>query len=1134
MKFTEHFKLSSVEAGEPILPLEDSRRFLTIDRQLLGLFEVFGNGVIEGWNVVSGNGLSVNVTTGRGHVNFMAAATTIARTVPDLLPNSTNYIYAQAIDETKFNRNVLFFAETTLFNSGDQILLAKVTTDANGVAEIDATVRNDISFIETIKTLINQHRHRGGDDNPSKIDLQSEVIGQLPGFRIEQIPASKVTSGRFDPARIPALAHGDLLNSGVLTHAQLDSFVRNLSNENVRLLGELSAANLLQSYLAMKHIWNEVDRFAFNLITLIPGITPDSFSDLPNTTALFDRSQHLIQGIPSLPGSLLTTTLSTQADFEQNNAIVNLDIKSENGTDFFQLTRPFIELLVEGFDNVFSDEATYSDWTLETVQSNSTTKFQSDSAKKADGAFSAEWDVDQSFRIQVTKTFDSNQDWSEFNELEISVETLSTQHGQIRLELLKGTGSQETAVADFLLVNTNEITSGFQRIVLDILPVDRSQIRSIRVYADSSLGWDLSPFVVNIDTIKLNNNLFFKESGSIRFRFETPQKSSWAAIAWDADLNGGTVLARARSAPNFAVLDQTDSVPFSSFFAESGGDPGIDDNTNIEFELALTAASGNTATPVVRSITLSFITNNVSTGLTIDTTSEFLRATSQKNTRVETVDVATDDGQVIIDGRIDVGDVPYGNLRSIQQVDRFNTPVVGITGSSLPLSPIQALSTNTILRQPSLNGVTTVIRNQDKSYLITDTLNDRVLLLDRQGRVLKGLASNNARSDSETLYPLTASYNREDSILYVSWTTNVKFSSVDLSQFTINGSGIVLRLSNSIDSVTQVQGRNSDLDSGNVTAILLGTAHAAELELFFNSQSTTDPRLFLDIEPEAVESGVNLDNKNFATLSTARGLPVFVGPIKFIRGLHRPISVSTTSSGNWLIGNAKPIVTGSATGQTTTTTTESTSTSSDEGVDPITGVGKSEITSVIEVVPDTGEIVFSDDSVDFSLVTFGGAVEVNERYVTVAGIVPDENIPDTAITETTTIATLGLGNVTVTATTSQPVTSQDTTGTTTTTQVTSDLDALSQYRGIIKTVEKKSGRVVFEELTSDGTFATDVQLDLDGNLVVVEKSFNGLEGRGRVVKIDDCGNVYFAFGFKDLSSPNDVRVLSTGNLVISS
>src|ERR1700750_2529880 len=113
MKFTDHFKLGSVEVNQPILPIEDSRRMLTIDRQLLGLFQIFGNGVITGWHVTAGSTLTVNVSPGRGHINFMAAETTDPRSVVDLVPNSTNYIYAQAVDSTRYDRDLIFIASLT-------------------------------------------------------------------------------------------------------------------------------------------------------------------------------------------------------------------------------------------------------------------------------------------------------------------------------------------------------------------------------------------------------------------------------------------------------------------------------------------------------------------------------------------------------------------------------------------------------------------------------------------------------------------------------------------------------------------------------------------------------------------------------------------------------------------------------------------------------------------------------------------------------------------------------------------------------------------------------------------------------------------------------------------------------------
>lgn len=1110
--FTPNYKLYSGDAGEATNPLEDSRRFLTIDRQLLGLFQVFGNGVIEGWDVTQSGDLAVSISPGRGHVNFMAGVTTDPRTVVALTPNATNYIYAQAIEQTRFNRDVRFFADTTLFNSGSMILLAAVTTGPSSITSIDSSVRNDISFIAEIKALINQHRHRGGPDNPTKIDLQSEVIGQLPSFRVDGIDASQIISGRLDPARIPPLEHGELLNSGVITHPQIDSFIRNLSNPNTRLTGELAAGNMMQLWMALKHIWHDCDAFTTNQIVMIPGITPDTQTDFVATTATFDRANHLIQGVPSLAGSLLTTSFRTETNFLQSFLRVNIDVTADSFQNaIFQLTMPQSTTIVESFDNVFTNATDVPGWTLETVSSNDNSKFQTDSTEKDDGAFSAKLSLDQSFRVQVTKLFAKPVDWTGFNELELSIETLASDHGQIRFQILTGQVNSFEVLDDFQVLTANEITTGFLRVVRDLTSLTRNAIIGIRIYTDTALGWDLAPFAVNVDRIRINNNLFFSGSGLIRFRFQTPQKSQWAAISWDGDLNGGIIQARARTAPTFALFDQSSAVPFLPFITTPGDDPKVSDNTNIEVEIALAPNPGKTASPVVRSVTLSYITQSQSTGLTVDNTTQFLRAAKLVNVRVD------DPGQATINGRIDVGDYTYGQMHSIQQVDRFGTPVVGITGTRLPLSPIQASRTDFILRQSSIDGAAAVQRLPDRSYLVADTLNDRVVIFDRAGNLVQGLASNNARNVTG-LYPLTATYNRAARTLYVCWSTNVTFKTVDLTKFTVNGAGLVVVLS-AQDTIVTVQGPNTQNDSGNVTAILLSDAHAGELATFFDSQSTSDPRIFLDVKPSAVKATVNTDNLNFATLTGPRGLPVFVGNLTFISGIYQPVDVSLTSVGTWLISNAKPLTTNS------------------DGSDVLTGVGKSEVSSVIEVDPATGLTSFSDNSVDFSLLTLGAAIEYSPDYIAVAGIQTDQSPPSNTSNSTVTTAALGAGTTTQTASTTtstaSSTTSTGSTNTTTTTTSITDFSQLSKFRGRVKIVEKASGSVVYDQPTSDGTYAADVRIDADQNLVVVEKSFDGTTGRGRVLKLDEDGNVFFQFGLAELASPNDARVLSTGNLVIS-
>lgn len=1116
MQFTPNYKLGSVVAGEFLIPIEDSRRFLTIDRQLLGLFQVFGNGVIAGWEVVDGGGLSVSISPGRGHINFTSAESTDVEIVSDLTPNAKNYIYAEITNVTRFDRTARYFSSIVPFNSGLQILLAAVTTNNAAIVSIDTSDRNDISFIEQIKDLINQHRHRGGSDNPSKIDLTQEVTGQLQGFHIEGIDAAKVETGILPSARIPLLNHEDLLDSGVLTHAQLDSFVRNLANPNVRLLGELSGSNLLQLFLAFKHIWNDVDAYTTNQLLVIPGISPDSFTDFVHSTAVIDKVNHLIQGVPSIGGQLVTSTYRTAVDFASARLKSHIDIGTDSLGDFFKLTKPFTELVVESFDNVFSNNTAIPGWVIETVPTSNTTSFKTDSTEKVDGPFSAKLDVSQQIRVQVTKTFPSTQDWTAYNELETYIETLSASHGKIIFQTLKKSGTELVEIDSFTMLQANETTVGFRKITRDITNAVRDKVDAIRIYTDTALGWDLSDFIVNVDRIRLNNNLFFDNSGRIRFRLKTPQKSHWAAISWVGDTNGGSIQARARTAPTYETFDQSSSSTFSSFISTSGGDPDVADNQTIEIELAIVASSGKTSSPVIRSVTVSYITNSTSSGLTVDTADDFLRATKLQNAAVVTP------GDVVINGRIDVGDLVYGMQRSIQQVSlandgsttTFGTPVVGIDGTTLPLSPLQVVFNDLGLKESSLNGVASIQRLEDRTYLAADTLNDRIVVFDRDGKVVSAFASNNVRKEKD-LYPLSVVYNREKEILYIAWSTNISLASLDMSKILISGAGLSMTLSNTTDKVVRIAGPNNENVSSNVSPILLSGVHAGELESFFGDAANQDQRLFVEIDPTAAKETINTDNVNFAALVGPRGIPVFVGNFQFIDGLFRPLSISITETGNWLICNAKPLLVDT------------------DKKDLITGVGSEDITSVIELNPETGQIVFSDNSVDFSLLTLGAAAEINDRYIAVAGIVEGKAAP-TIEKKSSVKATVGGGVVKVDTTSTNTVAANaNAEAVTTSTDTKTDFDVLTSRRGIVKIVEKRSGRVVFQQETSDGTYAADVQVDLDGNLVTIEKSFSDDTSQGRVVKIDEDGNVFFQFGLAELASPNDVRVLSTGNLIVS-
>jgi hypothetical protein len=1140
MRFTENYRLGSVLPSEPLNPVEDSRRMQTIDRQLLGMFEIFGNGIIEGWELKQSTGLTVSVTPGRGHISFASAETPISGIVT-LEPNSTNWVYAKLTEDGKYTRNVSFFARSAPLTSGvDAVFLGMVGTNLNTVRTIDVSGRNDISFIETIKKYIIQHKHRGGTDNPSRVSLVSEVMGKLPGYRVDNLDASNVTTGRIPAARMPAIEHGDLLHSGILTHAQLDSFVRDLSNPNTRLLGELSTTNLLQLYLAHKHIWSEVDKYATNMLVMIPGITDDTFTDYTNTTALVDRYNHTIQGIPAPAGRLHTITFSTESDFTNAFARVNLNILTDQTGSRIKLTQPLSELIVDDFDNVFSDNTEIPGWVVETTPSVTVpdnTSFKTDSYKKQAGTYSAKFHIEQEITVQVTKDYgDSPADWTGYNIVQVSVETLTLSHGQVRMQIL---GPEQSGVYqiidDFMLLNINETTKGFKTVARDISNLTRDKIQAVRIYTDTSLGWTPSDIInVNIDTIKALNTIYYDPAGFVRFRLQTPQKSRWAAISWDGDNNDGQISARARTASSYSVFDQTLSSTYGPSITTPGDDPQVADNTSMEVEVALASNEAKTSSPTLRSITISYITHSEDRGIVIDSVPDFMRGLQLLNTTVvsypgEYDDDGEEQGSVVINGRNDTGDVVYGLINSAQQstfaVNQI--PVMGITGNDLFVSPWQAVTNDLmqlyIRRKTGLDGVAHVQRQDDRTYLISDTFNDRVLLISKDGLLLSGLVTNNVRNQTE-LYPIVAIYNKRLNGLYVAWSKNIELTSqLDLSKFHINSAGLSMNLSNQTEKASSISGLPGDSGkaSGNVTFIELSTAHNGEISSYLESQGA-DAQLYLDIDADAVPDGLDKTNANYASLSSPRGLPMPSADVLFVPGIYRPISVTISQyTGNWIVCNAKPLDTS----------------------DPVTGVSKTEVTSVIEYDPTTGEVVFSDDSLDFSIITLGGVAEFNEKYLAIAGISSEPYPPPTSTSTSSTRQTLGIGTVSVSATTTTTQTQTEaTTGTQTSVEstITTDFSKLASYRGRVRLVEKASGRVVFDQLTSDGTFAADVQVDGNDNMVVIEKYYVNATnsplpyGRGRVIKMDEDGNIYWQYGLGAFESFNDVRTLSNGNVIICS
>jgi hypothetical protein len=279
-------------------------RFTSIDRQLYGLYSVFGNGTISGWDVFDNGfnetkGISVGITNGMGIIDSVASETSSAVSLDSLTPSSTFNIYAIKEGSTVTNRKVSFVTRASAPNS-TAILIATVVTSENGITSIDNSVREMVDFEASITSEIDSHKHRG---TPSKIDLIKDTKNELPGAKLEDFDMSKITSGRFDSTRMPIINHKNLTNIGVLTHAQLDTLAAELDLDqddlfNDGLLGEIASLNLMQQTLFLKYTYSSVDQFFFNEISIIPGVN-SGLIDEANSTVFVNDSNQCIVGLPT-------------------------------------------------------------------------------------------------------------------------------------------------------------------------------------------------------------------------------------------------------------------------------------------------------------------------------------------------------------------------------------------------------------------------------------------------------------------------------------------------------------------------------------------------------------------------------------------------------------------------------------------------------------------------------------------------------------------------------------------------------------------------------------------------------------------------------------------------------------------
>ena len=115
MKYTNKYNLGYFEEGDFTSGVTEMQRWETIDTQLNALYQIMGNGVINGWGILPNQDLSVSISLGSGNVAFVSAVTTDITNVP-LTASHRNYIYASLTADTYWTQNINFIAYLSVQN----------------------------------------------------------------------------------------------------------------------------------------------------------------------------------------------------------------------------------------------------------------------------------------------------------------------------------------------------------------------------------------------------------------------------------------------------------------------------------------------------------------------------------------------------------------------------------------------------------------------------------------------------------------------------------------------------------------------------------------------------------------------------------------------------------------------------------------------------------------------------------------------------------------------------------------------------------------------------------------------------------------------------------------------------------
>jgi plastocyanin len=740
-KQTTNYRLGYFVDGEITGQVTEDRRMRTIDAQLRGLYEVLGNGVIQGWEVgSSGTGrLAVDISYGNGVISFVAIENTVNTTISPLFPNSTNYIYASKLPDSYWNKSVSFSVSVSEIDSSNLILLSKVVTSSTGITSIDNEVRENIGLVSAIQDVVKNHRHVGGTNNPEPVNLASQVEGVLGQENLPDLDASKVKTGKLDRSVIPIIDHTTgLTNSGELTHSQLDSFVQNLSAFGKTVMGETALVNLLQLTLALKHQWPEIDEYLVNHLAFIPGISPDSLIDFNHTTAQVDTRTYAEGGSHKIYGSLgpgmtiFTKTWNSTAEFEAAEKS-----GTESDGDSIRIEVGEKNVVLDDFESLGNWETKIEDL------SSGTGTIELDAIKKVIGGYSAKVGINtldnSNMAFTMTKTL-TNQDWSSYDGISFYITTEDVAHGELFFyinDAVEGVQNSYTLILgrNEPTINRETLLNGWREIYIDISQYARSAINKMGFFMSTQYGWDAqSPFELNVDQATLTTGNRFITGGEARFVYGNGFPQDFWRARWDAVVPTGTTLTVRSRVSNDLADFETDSstpAPWSAAYTSEFILPTSSDvlYEYAQLEVLMTSSVDQKSSPTLLRL---YLDRRVSAD---NSSFAYNDQDSWESGIGFNIDSASNPGNIQIASMVDVDNIFFGSDGLVEQADSSLTTIFSDSGSSLPRSTRQILAGESA----GFGQVSAVKRGENDTLWVADTDNDRVLQIDKAGNIVFGL-----------------------------------------------------------------------------------------------------------------------------------------------------------------------------------------------------------------------------------------------------------------------------------------------------------------------------------------------------------------------------------------------------------